>query len=208
MPKSIVFPPVEPFWIFDRECLAFPAIVDGVTIRCLVNYEALMRNFGAKGPPSQSAAIEAFEKHREVIQRTARKLIEAGQINERKEVLLRSQTQLRSEGFLKLVIPDKITHDSRLGPAIDEAITILAETLDDRFWKRFSAAWDFSDETGLFQLTLKDDETEATARDWYTLNELKNVDLLRTSFDRLRVDLLRAATRKHLEKIEAGAEGP
>ena len=58
MPHEITFPDTpRPFWVFGRDCVAFPAIVDGKTIKCLVSMELLMERFGL--PPREAGNGDA-----------------------------------------------------------------------------------------------------------------------------------------------------
>lgn len=64
---NVVFPQIDPQWIFDRDCVVFPAIVDGRAVKCLVTMEALIQNFGAQGR-SDEDFLRAFVENRKRIE--------------------------------------------------------------------------------------------------------------------------------------------
>ena len=73
MQKRIEFPG-EQREVSTGASIAFPAVVDGVTIRCMVSHEALMRSYGTV--PGQS--LDTFKRNRLFIEEVARTLINRG----------------------------------------------------------------------------------------------------------------------------------
>jgi hypothetical protein len=87
-PTQIEFPDLPPpQYLFERDCVSFPARVDGRPVNCLATMEFLMQNFGLRTLDGD-AMLEAYQKDREAIQKIARGFIEAGWIGPDNEVLL------------------------------------------------------------------------------------------------------------------------
>lgn len=66
-------------WDFDRDSAAFPAIVDGERIRCLVSQEALQDHFD--GGILGADLVATFEANRKMIEGVARKKLESSRDN-------------------------------------------------------------------------------------------------------------------------------
>jgi hypothetical protein len=91
MAKNIQFHPNQARHLFDRDCIGFPATVDGHPVECIVSAELLIQRFGARNN-SQNEVQAAFRSGLPVIQEAARKLIEAGCVNDKSEILLIPRT--------------------------------------------------------------------------------------------------------------------
>lgn len=77
-PKEIKFPDAPQVrYVFERDCLAFDALVDGKFVKCLVSSELLAQKFGA-GDHAPDALIYAFNQHKNEIEEMARRHIERG----------------------------------------------------------------------------------------------------------------------------------
>jgi hypothetical protein len=87
MPLEIVFPDVEPRYVFERDCLGFRALVDGKPVECLISAELLFSQFDSQ-EFSEEALRRAFHAHRPIIEAIARSHIENGWIDEAGQVLL------------------------------------------------------------------------------------------------------------------------
>jgi hypothetical protein len=92
--QEITFPNVEPLYVFDRDCLSFRAIVDGLLpVECIVTAELLLSQFGAKSFTEEDMR-KAFQEHRAEIQALARTHIENNWINEGRIFLTTRFTRL------------------------------------------------------------------------------------------------------------------
>jgi hypothetical protein len=85
---TIKFPDFpEPTYVFERECVSFPALVDGKPVECLVSMELLNKEFGLR-EFTGDAMRECYLQNREAIQRIARAHIEHGWIDDANRVFL------------------------------------------------------------------------------------------------------------------------
>ncbi|KVD11383.1 hypothetical protein WI80_11815 [Burkholderia ubonensis] len=72
---QISFPAEKPEYCGPDLVLAFPALVEGGRVWCAITAEALEDHFGAASPREQDLA-DAFARHRPVIERAARCMLE------------------------------------------------------------------------------------------------------------------------------------
>jgi Protein of unknown function (DUF1488) len=215
VPKSITFPPAQPYWLFERECLRFPALVDGSIINCLVSGEALFQHFGARSM-SADEARRAFSDHMPAIQEAARRKIEAGEFNTRGELLLKISdfaTQATttpapfSERTLRVSYPEKLDSAPVLKDLIVNATRILEDELASALphvvaeWKLLPVP---TGET-LAQLTIRDLETKGWVEGWFTPADLKNKPMFRFSLFRLWDDLLQERGRVQIGELQKTA---
>jgi hypothetical protein len=92
MTDKIVFPNIPPaWWVFERDCVAFPAMRGERKITCLATLELLWERFGAR-EPSEAEAKRAYEINRPRLQAIARAQILAGNVSAENEVLLTTET--------------------------------------------------------------------------------------------------------------------
>jgi len=84
---QISFPAIEPRYVFERVCLAFPALADGKPIECYVTAELLNAGFGATDFTEKSMR-EAYTSHRAEVQALAQGHIENGWIDDQNRVFL------------------------------------------------------------------------------------------------------------------------
>ncbi len=215
MPKNIVFPPTEPYWVFERDCLRFPAFVDGTIINCLVSGEALMQHFGAKRMTADEAR-HAFNNNKPAIQEAARRKIGVGQFNTRGEVLLKTTDFTRqsttastpfTERALRVSYPDGLDSDPVLKDLIVNASRILEDELVSAL-SHVAAEWKlFPVPTGetLVQLTIRDLETKGWVEGLFTPAELKNNAEFRFSLFRLWDDLLKEKSRVLIGELQETA---
>lgn len=73
---KISFPGMRPQYHAGRMELTFPAMMDGVQIRCAITAEALEDHFGAASP-REPDLVAAFDAHRPAIEAAAARMIEA-----------------------------------------------------------------------------------------------------------------------------------
>ena len=215
MPKSIVFPPTEPYWVFERDCLRFPALVDGVILNCLVSGEALLHHFGAKGLTADEAR-RAFNIHKPAIQEAAREKIESGEFNTRGEVLLKmtdftTQTTPTPPHFpertLRVSYPDELDSNPGLKDLLVHASRILEDKLG-RAVPQVAAEWKlFPVPTGetLVQLTLRDLETKGWVEKLFLPTDLMDEPGIRYSLFRLWDDLLQEKGRLQIGELQKTA---
>lgn len=83
---QIQFPSVEA-WDGDRDCMTFPADVDGKRIRCHISLEALQDNFGGNHVPP----LDSFLRSRHAIEAKAIQLISRNRFEADGSILIRSQ---------------------------------------------------------------------------------------------------------------------
>ena len=121
MPVEIVFPDIEPAYIFERDVLALRALADGNPVQVMVTAEFLMARFGTRDI-SEEALRDAYRQHKDEIRSIARNHIEMGWIDEERRVFLTTRyTRLH------------VTFDARFDespPALDLAKT-FHRTLTD-----------------------------------------------------------------------------
>jgi len=206
MSDGLLFPDVEPFWVFDRDCLAFPAVLDGKTIRCLVTLETLIQNYGAKSP-SELEMKRAFGENRAKIHDIARAMINTKQFDEHGEILIRSTSPQLLGSELSVKYSDAILKTERLRDIVQAASYRLGYGLG-HLPGPVEGSWDFGpgDDRSILELKLKHVETGVTVRDWFTPDELVSVNLLKSRFQKTWGDLLRAITRKQLENVGLSGE--
>jgi hypothetical protein len=215
VPKNIAFPPVQPYWLFERECLRFPALVDGSIITCLVSGEALIQHFSAEAMTADEAT-RAFNDHRPAIEDAARTKIEAGEFNTRGELLLKISDFTRqttttptrfSEPALRVSYPDKLDGDPVFKDLIVKASRILEDELA-RALPHVAAEWKLlpvpTVET-LAQLTIRDLETKASVEGLFTRADLKDKAAFRFSLFRLWDDLLQDRGRAKIRELAKAA---
>src|SRR5262249_26764693 len=130
-----VFPSVEPYWVFERVCLRFPALVDGSIINCLVSGEALFQHFGARDFTADEAR-RAFNNHKQDIQEAARRKIEGGEFNTRGEILLKMsdftrQTTTTPPPFSERTLRVSYSEDFENDPALKDLTVNASRILED-----------------------------------------------------------------------------
>src|SRR5687768_2478160 len=86
--EEIVFPDTPlPSYVFDRDCISFPALLGSKPLECLVTAEFLMTRFHAPDSGKDSLS-EAFEKNKDEIHEIARVQIENGWVDEEQRVFI------------------------------------------------------------------------------------------------------------------------
>lgn len=200
MVAQIIFPDREPYWEFERDCLSFPAIVDGKPIKCLVSAELLMARFGARLPPSQEECKRAYEEHRAEIRDIARSLILAGQVMRNGEVLLTTNVF-----HFKLVsFGEQLQRDRELFAKAQKATTLLEEVVGPSAGVT-EAEWDRGEDAGgrpILVLRLSDWTGWVSAV--FDPRELDSTDQMRFRFHRLWGNLLQIRSRKQLQQLQEG----
>ncbi|MGH8778366.1 DUF1488 domain-containing protein [Paraburkholderia sp.] len=71
---QIIFPYETPAYSGPELTLAFPAMVDGERVECMITAEALEDHYGAASPRPEDM-IGAFDTHRERIEAATRRLL-------------------------------------------------------------------------------------------------------------------------------------
>jgi len=71
---QIIFPKEAPEYSGRELTLAFPAMVDGERVECMITAEALEDHFGAASPRIEDM-VGAFSNHRERIEAATRRLL-------------------------------------------------------------------------------------------------------------------------------------
>jgi hypothetical protein len=87
MPAEIIFPDIEPEYIFDRDVLAIRALADGKPVQVMVTAELLMTRFSARDI-TEEALRDAYRQHKDEIQSIAGNHIKMGWIDEGRRVFL------------------------------------------------------------------------------------------------------------------------
>src|SRR6266702_1590779 len=75
-PLQILFPNEPPEYSGRELTLAFPAMVDGQRVECMITAEALEDHFGAASPRLEDM-VGAFDTHRARIEAATRRLLSA-----------------------------------------------------------------------------------------------------------------------------------
>jgi hypothetical protein len=199
MAEQIIFPDREPYWEFDRDCLSFPAFVDGKRVKCLVTAELLMARFGAR-IPSQEECKRAYEKHKAEIQDIARSLILAGQVMPNNEVLLTTRVFR-----LKLVsFGDQLQRDKELFSKAQKATASLEEVVGSSAGMT-KAEWDRGeDEGGRPLLILRLSDWTGWVSAVFHPRELDSADQMRFRFHRLWGNLLQIRSSRQLQELQEG----
>src|SRR5688572_22138246 len=91
MPIDVVFPPSEPKLVIERDCLEFPALVNGKSTRCLVTFELLMERFRARSN-APDEAVRAFNDSRGPIENLAQAQFILGRVTPGSDLVLKSDT--------------------------------------------------------------------------------------------------------------------
>jgi hypothetical protein len=87
MAKRMQFLPGLARHLSDRDAIELPAAADGAPVRCIVSAELLMQRFGARdNTPGEVRG--AFDDGLVVIEEALRKLIAAGHVDAKGEVVL------------------------------------------------------------------------------------------------------------------------
>jgi hypothetical protein len=73
-PMQILFPNETPEYSGRELTLAFPAMVDGQRVECMITAEALEDHFGAASPRLEDM-VDAFDAHRSRIEAATRRLL-------------------------------------------------------------------------------------------------------------------------------------
>jgi hypothetical protein len=74
IPMQIQFPNEAPEYSGRELTLAFPAMIDGQRVECMITAEALEDHFGAASPRLEDMVV-AFDAHRERIEAATRRLL-------------------------------------------------------------------------------------------------------------------------------------
>jgi len=147
MPTTIVFPKVEPQWLFERDCVWFPCLVNGNPVKCLVAFELLLERFGAKSF-DQHEAMRAFRENRPAIEFLAEAQIVLGRVPAGDEILLTTESLA-----LKEVTYSDVVGKSPDFPYIKRATAYLSDILG-RAAIHVSALWDRTMKEGRVFYTL------------------------------------------------------
>ena len=91
MSKNIQFLGGEIDFDHSRKCATVPALVDGKRVVCIVSDRLLMERFRAASD-NIGDLKKAYYAGEHAIQETSRELIEAGEITDKAEVLITSET--------------------------------------------------------------------------------------------------------------------
>ncbi len=91
MPKDIRFLDEETDFSLPRNCVTFPALVDGTRVLCVVSARLLVEKFRA-ATEDVGQLKKAYYSGKVAIQEAARQLIEAGKVNDRAELLITPAT--------------------------------------------------------------------------------------------------------------------
>jgi Protein of unknown function (DUF1488) len=210
MPEQIVFPQLRPVFVFERNCVAFPSLVDGRVVRCLISVEALHKDYGANGF-SEEEAMRAFNEHRAQIEEAARRKLKRSEISPEGELLIRAHDPDDDEaiqGLIHLIPSLELSKDENaaIRRKLFEITSQYIGRVASKSYK-VKAYWDSATIGGdIFQITLEDIETSAKTVDWFSSGQLNDPSYLRRRFDFLWSEFLSARSSKQLEKLRAGKE--
>ena len=194
MADKIYFPGIKPQWIFDRDGVAFLALVNSKPIRCIVSMEALVQDYGARSG-TEKDCLEAFNKNRVAIEKEAIARINAQSVTPDREVFIRASPERSNASRLMHVVPSPdIAKRPELAMLLrDVTLNYVGRFAPHSFETR--VYWDFAGkpDDNLFQVKLEDLETESSTVDWFSLHQLKDPEYLRRRFDFLWAEYLSAA---------------
>ncbi len=115
MPAEILINP-EPRYVFERNCLALDAVVDGRAVTCLVSGELLLTRFEARDI-SEAALREAYKSHAEAIREIIGQHIANGGIDDRNRVIL-----TRRYTLLSVQVDGSVEEDPEIARAVEMCI--------------------------------------------------------------------------------------
>ena len=199
MPKDIFFPEVIPQWVWDRDCVAFPALVDGKLVRCLITMEALNTHFQAR--LSEEDCLRAFEENKKVIHDMARKKILSGEYSPKGEIMIRSDDSGAVHEIQQMPF-----HEPSLNNSFLNAWQILDNIAGEKL-KSVTSKWNIVPNPGgdwTCQLILQDKLSKAASSAIFTSNELKDAASLGVRLKLIRVwgDLLEARAREQHQQVQ------
>lgn len=197
MPAQIVFPPVEPECEFSRDCLSFPALVDGQQVKCLVTFELLIDRFGARASDwSEQEMKRAFQENKASILALAESQIRLGRISAKNEVVLTTlTTSLRAVYYDRLRESPEALHLAR------QATRWLEEVLGP-FGGEVSAAWDRGEDArGRPVITLQLSDFAGSVTAVFDPKELQSPAQARVRLNRLWSDLLQIRAHQQLQGL-------
>lgn len=203
MAKTIEFPDIEPRLVFDRDCVVFPALVDGRPIRCMVTFEALMQDYGAK---RDSDFLEAFRRNRGAFEKQIRSKLAAGIVPE--EVIIKSSREVGGHRIFQYVPSEAIK-------ARDDIFHLLHDITVDYLGRasphscNTRVQWDMAHKGNrdIYWVVLNDVETGGETTDFFTHDQLTDPEYLRHRFNVLWSEYLSARSARQLEKLRSGEEG-
>jgi hypothetical protein len=195
--KEITFPEQLPLWLFEQDCLVFPALVDGKPVECMVTGEFLMTHFAARDMTEESMQ-RAYRDHKPEIQDIATNHIENGWIDEEGRIFLSMRfTRLKvvfGAGFDKW--PEGRAAVDAVDPFLRELIGPTAEAI--------SVEWNaYTDTPGppVLRLRITDPATPYAAERLIGGKERQDPISLRLILAEVWGTVLRARSRKLLRKM-------
>ncbi len=199
MPEKIVFPDRKPHWEFDRDCLSFPAFVEGRLVKCLVTAELLMSQFGARDF-TQKELERAYTEHKAAIQGVARSLIEAGQVMQNNEVLVTTRVfRLKIVSFT-----EKLQRNRELFHLAQKTTEWLEEIVGSSAGLT-EAEWDVGEDArGRAVVTLRLSDWTGSVTGVFDPRELESAKETRFRLHRIWGDLLQIRSHRQLEEIQIG----
>jgi hypothetical protein len=193
VPREILFPEGELYYVFERDCLGFRALVDGKSVGCLVTGELLMHRFGASAF-TEEAFREAYSKHEAEIHAIARHHIEMGWINSDNLVIL---TTLFTT--LRFNYGEDLRKKPRELALAEAAARVLAELIGPGSREvTVDLDWEEKDGHRPFVVILNDPAGMAVSR--FETKELEPVRRLRVRLARLWGDLLQIRSQKLIQQ--------
>lgn len=226
MAKTVEFPDVRPYWLFDRDSVQYLALVDGKPVKGLVTIEALMRQYGIGYGREQ--ALDAYDAHRQEIREIARRKIEAGSINEERGEVVIDASDIERGAWPQhidvhvgeVVRPREsamaskmhIDPDIRANPALLEDVRAAHELLE-RFLGRLASeveiAWNAVKQgKHLVELLVADREYGLEYRDWFSADQLRDRKFLGMRIGSLVGVYLQDRNHKLLQRIESERTEP
>jgi hypothetical protein len=191
VPNQIDFPEADPTYVFERDCLAFPAVVDGKPVLCLITGELLLFRFGAQDM-SEEAMRETFQEHRTELQAIARSHIENGWIDDEGRILLTTRFTR-----LNVTFGETLGKRSALLSAANTAHRLLTEIIGPNA-EEVSIVWDVrgSDpEESAISLQIIDPAIPHSAKVFLEHPERQHPEEFRVNLARLWNSILRARSR-------------
>lgn len=196
--------PADPrrWWVFERDVVAFPALLNDKRLVCLVSMELLMERFGLAADHSGDGqeALRIFDENQEVIREAVGRQLAAGRVGPNDEVLV----DCRTFRLGSLVVSESIQSHRRTAAQIMRATWIL-ESILGPYSHEVAADWSQIEELEIV-LQLTDTLMDYSVIDQFNLDELGSDGKLRYRLSKLWGDLLEARSHRQLQELVVSQE--
>jgi hypothetical protein len=197
--KIITFPESEPEYVFNRDCLAFHANVDGKSVKCMVTAEFLMTNFRIPDSTpdfSEEAMRNAYRVYKLEIQKIATDHIENGWIDDDSRIFLTTR-------FTRLNVKfgERYDESPRIRTLVVSAHRILLDLIGPNAeavnveWREWNGDEDPPGHPGI-SVRIADPDTSRSGKVFFGPKESDDPNTLRVYLALLWSGILRERSRK------------